>query len=75
MRAMGSLHDSHIACCDRERRNGAFPSAEVGRLESRLSHRWFMGRENLQNLDANRSHEPGRSTFVCVAAQRDRTVL
>jgi len=37
--------------------------------------RWFMGRENLQNLDANRGHEPGRFTFVRIAAQRDRTVL
>jgi len=35
----------------------------------------FMGRENLQNLDANRGHEPGRWRFVRAAAQRDRTVL
>lgn len=35
----------------------------------------FMGREHLQNFDVSWGHEPGSSTAVRAAAQRDRTVL
>ena len=39
---MESPHGSKTAYWDHEPRIGAFPGAEVGRLESRPSEQWFM---------------------------------
>ena len=57
---MESPHGSKTAYWDHEPRIGAFPGAEVGRLESRPSEQWFMESPQSQKMVAHWDHEPVR---------------